>query len=73
VTETGYVLDFIVYTSAQMEMESIPELGVSGATVATLMKLYFSKGHSLYTDSYYTSTTLSAYLFHCKTDSCGTV
>jgi hypothetical protein len=71
--EKGYVLDFIVYTSAQMEMESIPELGVSGATVATLMKLYLNKGHSLYTDNYYTSTTLSAYLFDRKTNSCGAV
>jgi hypothetical protein len=71
--ETGYVLDFIVYKGAQTEMESIPELGVSGGIVATLMKPYLSKGHSLYTDNYYTSPTLSAYLFDCKTNSCGTV
>jgi hypothetical protein len=67
------VLDFIVYTGAQTEMESVPELGVSGGIVATLMKLYLNKGHSLYTDNYYTSPTLSAYLFDHKTDSCGTV
>jgi hypothetical protein len=53
--ETGYMLDFIVYTGAHMEMESVPELGVSGGIVATLMKPYLNKGHSLYTDNYYTS------------------
>jgi hypothetical protein len=37
--ETGYMLDFIVYTGAQTEMESIPELEVSGGIVATIMKL----------------------------------
>jgi hypothetical protein len=36
--ETGYVLDFLVYTGAQMEMES--KLGVSDGIVATLMKPY---------------------------------
>jgi hypothetical protein len=71
--ETRYVLHFIVYTGAQTEMESIPKLAVSSGIVATLMKPYLNKGHSLYTDNYYTSPTLSAFLFDCKTDSCGTV
>jgi hypothetical protein len=71
--ETGYVLDFIVSTGAQMKMQSIPELGMSGGIVATLMKPYLNKGHSLYTDNYYTSPTLSAYLVDRKTNSCGTV
>jgi hypothetical protein len=70
--ETGFVLDLIVYTGAQTEMESVPELGVSGGIVATLMKPYLNKGHS-YADNYYTSPTLSASLFDCKTNSCGTV
>jgi hypothetical protein len=71
--ETGYVLDFIVYTGAQTEMESVSELGVSGGIVATLMKPYLNKGHSLCTDNYYTSPTLSPYLFDRKTNSCATV
>jgi hypothetical protein len=54
-------------------MESIPELGVSGGIVATLMNPYLNKGHSLYTDNYYTSPTLSACLLDHKTNSCGTV
>jgi hypothetical protein len=70
--ETGYVLDFIVYTGAQTEMESIPELRVSGGIAATLMKSFFNKGHSPYTDNYYRSPTLSDYLFSRKTNSCGT-
>lgn len=39
--ETGYVLDFIVYTGAETEMDHIPDLGASGSIVATLMKPYF--------------------------------
>jgi hypothetical protein len=61
------MLDFIVYTGAQTEMESIPELGVSGGIVATLMKPYLNKGHSVYTDNYYTSITLSACLITRQT------
>jgi hypothetical protein len=60
--ETGYVLDLIVYTGSQMEMESIPELGVSGGIVATLMKPYLNKGHSLYTDN----TQVPHFLLTCS-------
>ena len=71
--ETGYVLDFIVYTGAETEMDHIPDLGASGSIVVTLMQQYLNKGHSLFTDNYYTSPTLSLYLHDKKTNSCGTV
>ncbi|XP_022904015.2 piggyBac transposable element-derived protein 4-like [Onthophagus taurus] len=71
--ETGYVLNFIVYTGKQTEIELYQDLGVSGSVVTTLMQPYLDKGHSLFTDNWYTSPTLSTYLFQHKTNTCGTV
>ena len=71
--ETGYILDYIVYTGSQTEIDHVETLGVTGSVVTTLMKPYLNKGHTLYTDNYYTSPTLSVYLRNRKTNSCGTV
>ncbi|KAJ8976674.1 hypothetical protein NQ317_004757 [Molorchus minor] len=71
--ETGYVLNIIVYTGKTTDIEQFPDLGVSGSVVAHLIKPYLEKGHSLYTDNWYTSPTLSMYLHEHKTSSCGTV
>ena len=71
--ETGYILDYIVYTGSQTEIDHVETLGVTGSVVTTLMKPYLNKGHTLYTDNYYTSPTLSVYLHNRKTNSCGTV
>lgn len=71
--ETGYILDFIVYTGEQTEIELYQDLGVSGSVVTTLIQPYLDKGHSLFTDNWYTSPVLSTYLFQHKTNSCGTV
>ena len=38
-----------------------------------MMKPYFIKGHTLFTDNYYTSPTLATYLLTNKTNSCGIV
>ena len=56
--ETGYILDYIVYTGSQTEIDHVETLGVTGSVVTTLMKPYLNKGHTLYTDNYYTSPTL---------------
>ncbi|XP_050499979.1 piggyBac transposable element-derived protein 4-like, partial [Diabrotica virgifera virgifera] len=71
--ETGYVLNFIVYTGSKTEIELYKDLGISGSVVTTLMKSYLDKGHSLFTYNWYTSPTLSTYLFEHKTNTCGTV
>lgn len=71
--ETGYVLNIMVYLGKATEMEQFQDLGLSGSVVATLMKPYLNKGHSLYTDNWYTSPNLSTYLHEQKTNSCGTV
>lgn len=71
--ETGYVLDFIVYTGKSTEIDKYDDLGISGSVVTTLMRPYLEKGHSLFTDNWYTSPSLSTYLLMHKTNSCGTV
>ena len=71
--ETGIVLDIIVYTASDVVIPKDPVHGVSGAVVKKLLDKHLDKGHILYTDNWYTSPNLSAYLYHRKTGTCGTV
>lgn len=73
--ETGYILDFIVYTGATTQIEDFgePNLGKSGNVVLTLMTPYLNRGHCLYVDNWYTSPALFSYLHRNKTNACGTV
>lgn len=71
--ETGYVVDFIVYTGADTDIVDSQSLGVSGAVVTTLLQPYLGKGHTLWIDNWYTSPDLAKYLLTEKTDMCGTV
>lgn len=56
-----------------VEQESITGLGASGNIVAMLTEPYINKGHSLYTDNFYSSPILARYLFERMTNSCGTI
>jgi len=72
--KTKYILDFIIYTGKTTRLVSCDaNLGKSGAVVKTLMKKYLNKGHTLYTNNWYTSPILSMYLHKKKTNTCGTV
>lgn len=73
--ETGYILHFIVYIGkgTYNPDENIAGLGASGNIVAMLMNPYLNKGHSLYTDNFYSSPILSNFLHEHNTNSCGTV
>ncbi|CAF1671042.1 unnamed protein product, partial [Adineta ricciae] len=71
--ETNYILDFIIYTGADTEIERIDDLGVSGSIVMTLLKPYLQKGHVLYTDNWYTSPKLFLELYYQGTGAVGTV
>lgn len=73
--DTGIVLDFLVYTGKgnSISKNNVVGLGTSGNVVVDLMEPYLDKGHSLFTDNFYSSPTLSNYLFDRKTNSCGTV
>lgn len=73
--ETGYALDFIVYIGKDTDLhnDANPHLGITGAVVVQLLTPYLNKGHSLYTDNFYSSPSLSQFLLDKKTNSCGTV
>lgn len=72
--ETGYLLDFILYTGAATEITNFDDnLGKSGNIVMTLTEKYWNKGHVLYTDNWYSSPLLFDKLFHKKINCCGTV
>ncbi len=70
-----YLLDFIVYTGADTEIEMINNLVVSGSIVMTLMKPYLQKGHKLeeYTVERVSSSTDKKYyikVWQSKTNFC---
>lgn len=72
--ETGYILDFLIYTGAPNDMKVFDEdLKKGGNIVMTLLEPYFNKGHTLYIDNWYTSPILAYTLFDKKTNVCGTV
>ncbi len=71
--KTGVVLDVMVYTGRNLEIDKKDPLGFSGAIVKHLISPYLDKGRILYTDNWYTSPTLSMYLHQKNTGSCGTV
>ncbi len=71
--ETKYILDFIIYTGADTQIELINNLGISGSVVMTLMKPYLRKGHILYVDNWYTSPKLFLELYNQDTGGVGTV
>lgn len=59
--ETGYVLDFIIYTGAATQIQEHfgdTSLGKSGNIVLTLMNPYLNRGHCLHVDNWYTSPAI---------------
>ncbi|XP_020298701.1 piggyBac transposable element-derived protein 4-like [Pseudomyrmex gracilis] len=70
--ETGFLLDFIVYTGSDTDYEKF-DLSVSGDIVAHFMQPYCNEGRVLYTDNWYTSPQLSDYLHDRNTGLCETV
>ena len=71
--DTKFVLDFIVYTGADTEIENHPEVGISGSVVLTLMRNYLKKNHTFFVDNWFSSPTLFERLLEEKTKACGTV
>ena len=49
---TGFVLNFMVYSSKQTEFQMNKKLRVSGTIVMTLMKSYLGKGHAVFVDNW---------------------
>ena len=49
--ESGYILNFILYTGANTLLQHDANLKFSGSVVKTLMTPYLDKGHTLFVDS----------------------
>lgn len=72
--ETGYLLNFIIYTGAKTELDPDDEdIGIAASIVKTLMKPYLDQNHVLFIDNWYSSPRLFQYLFKQNTGACGTV
>lgn len=71
--KTGFIIDFIVYSGKETDMEIKPELGVSGSVVTALMENYLNSNRTLYVDNWYSSPTLFKHLMEKGTYACGTV
>lgn len=71
--DTKFVLNFIVYTGAETELDNHPEVGIPGSVVLTLMKNYLKKNHTLFIDNWFSSPTLFERLLEERTKACGTV
>lgn len=71
--ETGFIVDFIVYTGHSTNITLLDVLGTSGSVVSTMMAPFLNKGHTLFVDNWYTSPQLFQYLHEKKTNACGTV
>jgi hypothetical protein len=67
--ETGYVLDFVVYTGASTDIIPGREFGIFGAVVQTLVAKYLQKG----LDNWYSGPILYNWLQNNGTNACGTV
>lgn len=75
-SETGYLLDWNVYTGKSTEgNENDAEGGLGHSVVWKLMRDsgYLNCGHHLYVDNYYTSPALFSALRDAGTGACGTV
>ena len=70
--KTGYILDFILYTGSDTNIDNDKNLGMTGSVVLTLLEPYLNRGHEVYVDNWYTSPTLFQYLYENGTGACGT-
>lgn len=52
---TKFILNFIVYTGVETEIENDPEVGLAGSVVLSLMKNYLDKNHTLFVDNWFSS------------------
>ena len=69
----SFILDFVIYSGAEIEIHYRDELGLSRPVVITLLERFLNKGHSLFVDNFYSSPALFEYLHRYKTGACETV
>ena len=56
--ETGYALRLLTYTGKDMLTDTDPNLSITENVVRQLVRGFENRGHTLYTDSYYTSPVI---------------
>ncbi|KAK3891412.1 hypothetical protein Pcinc_004711 [Petrolisthes cinctipes] len=71
--ETGYILDYVIYSASDFDVNKSNPLGFSGSVVKVLMNRYLCENHVLYTDNCYTSPALTMYLKDHGVGTVGTV
>lgn len=71
--ESKFVLDFIVYTDSETQIDREGDLGISGSIVMELLRKYLNKNHILFVDDGYSSPKLFGALLDNNTGACGTV
>lgn len=71
--ETGFVMDFMIYTGGSREVTARHHLGMAGAVVQKMMEPYYDKGHCLFVGDWYSSPQLFYFLYSKKVGACGTV
>ena len=74
-TSEGITLDFLVYCGKGMFTDDCPNsnMPTTERIPAVLMKEYLGKGHTLYTDNFYTSPSLAKFFLDNQTHLVGTV
>ena len=71
----GITLEFLVYCGKGMFANDDPnsDMPITERIPALLMAPFLGKGHVLFTDNYYTSSSLATYFLANQTHLCGTV
>lgn len=71
--KTGFIMDFLIYSSRATEGANHDPHGTSGAIVKRLLEPLYGKGHTLFVGSWCTSPELFHYLLSKKIGACGMV
>ena len=74
-TSSGITLDFLVYCGKGMFSDDDPyyDMPSSERIPSILIQPFLGKGHTLHTNTYYTSLSLGKFLLENKTHLCGII
>ena len=74
-TSNGITLDLLVYPGKEMFSGDDPnsDMPTTECIPSVLMEPFLGKGHILFTDNYYTSSSLASFFLDNQTHLCGTI
>lgn len=70
---SGYNYNYDIYCGRDEDFEDLSSFGLATAVVLKLCQPLYSKGHTIYTDRFYTSPTLLISLRYVGLSGCGTI